>query len=185
MNQLEVRRHGRRKNGPGSQLSQEGVAQARALGSTMGLFARVVTSVVPRSRETAIAMGFAVDYELVTLSQDASAFREHQESRWWESDEPFAALAELVARGGPAARGAHALAALWRDIVMDIPPATAALFIGHSGELEQALVACFPNADHAAWGSSFDALEGARLTFDGDPPCFTEVEILRFTTESG
>src|SRR5215467_9161972 len=158
MNHLEVRRHGRRKDGGGSQLSQDGVDQARALGSTMGPFACVVTTVVPRARETAIAMGFAVDYEVVTLTQDASAFREHQESRWWESDEPFAALAELVARGGPAARGAQTLAALWRDIIMDIPPATAALFIGHSGELEQALVACFPSADHGAWGRTFDAL---------------------------
>jgi len=184
MNHLEVRRHGRRKDGGGSQLSQHGVDQARALGSTMGPFACVVTTVVPRARETAIAMGFAVDYEIVTLTQDASAFCEHQESRWWETDEPFAALRDLVARGGPVAKAAHALAALWRDIVLAIPHGASALFIGHSGDLELALVACFPKADHAAWGRTFSPLEGARLTFDGDPPFFTRVEILRLATES-
>ena len=97
---------------------------------------------------------------------------------------PFAALGDLVARGGPVAKAAHALAALWRDIVLAIPPGASALFIGHSGDLELALVACFPKADHAAWGRTFSPLEGARLTFDGDPPFFTRVEILRLATES-
>ena len=36
-------------------MSQAGVDFARKLGATMGPFARVVTSVVPRARETAIA----------------------------------------------------------------------------------------------------------------------------------
>src|SRR6266581_2060501 len=71
MQTLEIRRHSMRKLGGGSQLSQEGVAYARRLGAAMGPFACVATSVVPRARETAIAMGFAVDYELVTLTFDA------------------------------------------------------------------------------------------------------------------
>ena len=74
MRTLEVRRHSIRKDGGGSQLSQAGVDLARSLGATMGPFARVATSVVPRARETAIAMGFAVDYEIVTLiSEEAMA----------------------------------------------------------------------------------------------------------------
>jgi len=60
MKTLEVRRHSRRKHSGGSQLSQVGVDYARQLGATMGPFAYVATSVSPRTRETAIAMGFAV-----------------------------------------------------------------------------------------------------------------------------
>ena len=66
MKTLEVRRHSARKLSGGSHLSQEGVDYARKLGATLGPYAQVVTSVVPRARETAIAMGFAVDYEGVT-----------------------------------------------------------------------------------------------------------------------
>ena len=70
MTTLEIRRHSLRKNTGGSQLSQEGVDLARKLGESMGPFAVVATSVVPRARETALAMGFAVDQEVVTLSSD-------------------------------------------------------------------------------------------------------------------
>ena len=44
-----------------------GVDLARRIGENCAPFARVVASVVPRARETALAMGFAVDQELVTL----------------------------------------------------------------------------------------------------------------------
>lgn len=131
---LEIRRHSLRKNTGGSQLSQAGVELARKLGDSMGPFAVVATSVVPRARETALAMGFAVDQEMVTL------------------------------------------AALWRDLLTPLAEQDAALVIGHSGELESALVACFPDADHAAWGGPFNPCEGARLTFTNR---FTTVEFLR------
>ncbi|HZC17002.1 MAG TPA: hypothetical protein VE309_09590, partial [Caulobacteraceae bacterium] len=76
---------------------------------------------------------------------------------------------------------AQAQVALWRDLMMAIPEGAAALVICHSGDIETALVACFPNADHAAWGRLFSPCEGARLVFDGDPPRFTDVTILRET----
>ena len=79
MNHLEVRRHGRRKDGGGSQLSQD---QARASGFTMGPFACVVTTVVPRARETAITMGFAVDLRSsLRLSPGVSPVMAHPEPR--------------------------------------------------------------------------------------------------------
>ena len=85
-----------RKAGGGSQLSQEGVNLARTLGGAMGPFAQVVASVVPRARETAIAMGFAVDYEMVTLVHDEDFYREAEASRWWDAVHPFSALASLL-----------------------------------------------------------------------------------------
>ncbi len=180
MKTLEVRRHSARKaSGGGSQLSQEGVVRARQLGERLGPFARVVASVVPRSRETAIAMGFAVDYELVTLAADEPFFVEADADRWWESPQPFVAAARLIGAQGAAWRYAHSLASLWRDIVTALPDGAAALLIGHSGEIELALIACFPQLDHAAWGGPFAPLEGARLVFDGEPQHFTGLELLR------
>ena len=179
MKTLEIRRHSFRKQGAGSQLSQEGVDYARRLGASMGPFACVVTSVVPRARETAIAMGFAVDQEIVTLASDEELYAEAEASRWWESSQPWAALAEVIAAGGPTWRYGHALVALWRDILTPLPDGAAALVIAHSGDLEMALVACFPTADHAAWGGLFGPCEGARLVFDGEPARFTNVEFLR------
>lgn len=179
MKTLEIRRHSLRKQGGGSQLSQEGVDYARKLGPSLGPFAQVVTSVVPRARETAIAMGFAVDYELVTLVSDEAVYAEVETAHWREAAQPFAAMARVVAAKGATYRYAHALCAGWRDILTALPEATDALFIGHSGELEIALVACFPNADHAAWGAPFGPLEGARLSFGSHPEHFVGVELLR------
>jgi hypothetical protein len=84
-----------------------------------------------------------------------------------------------MATKGAMWRYGHALAALWRDILTALPEGAAALVIGHSGELEMALVACFPLADHAAWGGPFGPCEGARLVFAGEPAHFQAVAILR------
>jgi len=179
MKTLEIRRHSFRKQGAGSPLSQEGVAYARRLGASMGPFAYVVTSVVPRARETAIAMGFAVDQEIVTLAADEEIYAEMEASRWWVAPQPFSALAQVIAANGPTWRYAHTLVALWRDILTPLPAGSAALIIAHSGDLELALVACFPQADHTIWGGPFGPCEGARLVFAGDLERFTTVEILR------
>jgi len=179
MKTLEIRRHSFRKEGGGSQLSQQGVEVARQLGATLGPFARVVTSVVPRARETAIAMGFAVDYELVTLATAPEIFAELSTNTWWAAPQPFVALAQLLTTQGALWRYGAAQVALWRDLMNALPDDTAALVIGHSGELEIALVTCFPHADHRTWGSLFAPCEGARLTFAGDPEHFMQVEILR------
>lgn len=93
--------------------------------------------------------------------------------------QPFAALAGIVRAGGPSHAFGTALYTLWRDLVMSAPDGDSALVIGHSGQLELALVACLPDADHASWGGPFAPLEGARISFDGDPPRFTGCEILR------
>jgi broad specificity phosphatase PhoE len=176
---LEIRRHSFRKKGGGSQLSQEGVSFARRLGASMGPFECVATSVVPRTRETAIAMGFAVDQELVTFEFSDDMYAELEANRWWEAPLPFANLAALIATKGPTWRYAHSLASLWRDIVLSLSEGASALVIGHSGEIETALVACLPNGDHASWGVPFGPCEGARLHFGGNPAHFLSVEILR------
>lgn len=176
---LEVRRHSMRKAGGGSQLSQAGVDFARQLGAALGPFARVVTTVAPRTRETAIAMGFAVDYELISLVSDDALYAEAERTRWWAAAQPFVALADVLAEHGATWRYGSALAALWRDILTDLPDDTTALVISHSGEIEIALTCCFPEASHIAWGGAFGPCEGARLHFGGEPERFIKVELLR------
>lgn len=179
MRTLEVRRHSRRKHGGGSQLSQDGVEYARRLGATMGPFTQVVTSVVPRARETAIAMGFAVDHEVVTMVANDALYAEAEGTRWWEAPEPFAALAAVIATGPGTRRYADALAAVWRDLLTPLPEGGSVLLISHSGDLEMGLVGCMPNADHRAWGGLIGPCEGARLVFDGEPARFTTIEMIR------
>jgi broad specificity phosphatase PhoE len=176
---LEIRRHSQRKHGGGSQLSQHGVDLARQMGASLGPFTQVVTSVVPRARETALAMGFAVDYEIVTLASEEEMFAEAATVRWWEEAHPFVAMARVIATKGGTYRYAHGLVAVWRDILTSLPDDASALFIGHSGELELALVACFPHANHTSWGAPFGPLEGARLQFGGEPEHFVGLELLR------
>jgi hypothetical protein len=124
-------------------------------------------------------MGFAVDQELVTLASDEEMYVEMEASRWWETPQPLAALGRVVAAKGATWRYAHALIALWRDLLTPLPDGATALVIGHSGEIEISLVACFPTADYGAWGATFGPCEGARLVFAGEPARFTTVEILR------
>jgi hypothetical protein len=121
-------------------------------------------------------MGFAVDHELVTLISDEELYAEAERSRWWEAAHPFAALAQLIAINGATWRHGHALVALWRDLLLTIPEGSAALMIGHSGDLEIGLVACFPHTDHHTWGAPFDMCEGARLGFTDH---FTTMTFLR------
>jgi len=73
MRTLEIRRHCFTKKGEGrgkgSHLSQEGVTQARAIGAQIGPFDLVLTSQLPRTLETALAIGFAVDEQLAVLGE--------------------------------------------------------------------------------------------------------------------
>jgi broad specificity phosphatase PhoE len=169
MRWLEIRRHSLTKKGPGrgsgSDLSSEGVALAREVGSTLGPFARVATSPVPRAIETAIAMGHAVD-ELIELpSGYVPGEVEHHDQ--WAWPQPYAHYAELIARGG----GLAAMASTGRDamvrLVTAVASGEAALYVSHGGTIEPVLVACLPEAAHATWGPVLSQLEGARLGWDG------------------
>ena len=178
MSVLEIRRHSHRKTGGGSELSQAGVDLARRCGVRLGPFTTVTTSVSPRTRETAVAMGFAVDHELVTLIADPDFYDEHG-GQWYTEPQPFVALARLLHARGPHWRFASSFAGLWRDLLTPLGPDDSVLFVGHSGALEAALVAAFPTADHASWGGLLGPCEGATLTFGGRPARFTDVELVR------
>ncbi len=124
-------------------------------------------------------MGFAVDHEVVTLSSDPGLYDAAARLHWWNDALPFLGLATALEAQGPYRDYAHSMAALWRDLMTPFGGDEQVLFIGHSGEMEAALVACFPNADYASWGAQFGPCEGARLQFGGEPSCWRSVEFLR------
>lgn len=171
MKYLEVRRHSMRSQ-VGQHLSQEGVNLARKVGAEMGPFDIVVTSALPRSFETAIAMGFAVDKQdeqLNTMGEDVSA-----EIHWTES---FARFAEVVKNHGLTSQFAQEIAEFWKLIVQSLPENGKGLIITHGGIIESGAVACLPDAPHSKWGPACGYCEGIGLVFEDGQ--FTRGEILR------
>jgi broad specificity phosphatase PhoE len=179
---LEVRRHAAtekgERRGRGSHLSQAGITAARNLGDTIGPFAFVVTSDVPRTLETALAMGFAVD-DCVDMGGPhfEAASREIAHHQWWETPDPFALWKEYIAEDGAIAALARYQEALWRNAVGRVTQGGAALVISHGGLIEPGLIACVPNSDHCAWGRPFENLEGVRLQIEDS--VWVAVELLR------
>ena len=171
---LEVRRHGPTKKGDergsGSHLSADGVRAARAVGEPIGPFAFVVASHVPRTLETALAMGFAPD---VCIDQGGGALWERSLEEvpfhaQWEADEPFVMYRDAIARGGAMRDLAELQLAIWRDALSRVADGQAALVVTHGGLIDSGLVAALPDVDHASWGPPISQLEGARLRFDGN-----------------
>ena len=157
---------------PGDHLSQPGVTLARSVGQDLGPFDRVMTSTLARAFETAIAMGFAVDEQNEVMSSYGSTVE--REAPWPLS---LAAYADVVSKGGAAARYAHQLVAVYTKLADYLMDGRAALVVNHGGVLELGLVAALPNADHMSWGSHFEYCEGARLFWDDGK--FVSAEILR------
>jgi broad specificity phosphatase PhoE len=168
---VELRRHSMRLK-PGQNLSRAGVELARRVGSTTGLFERVITSTIPRAYETAVAMGFAVDEQLEQLAMIDDGVEE--EITW---DAGFTAWGEAYRRGGAVTRYANRQAAFLREVAAALSPGCAALVVSHGGIVEAQAVGCLPEADHAAWGRACSWCEGVRLTFDGAK--FTDSRVLR------
>jgi broad specificity phosphatase PhoE len=177
---IEVRRHSYTKKGEtrgrGSHLSADGVHLARHIGESIGPFDHVVASDVPRTLETAIAMGFAVD-EIVPFPEALAWDAVIEEMGWhalWDEDRPFAYLKDVLPARPQTARLAAHYAEQWRRIANEYE---SALVLTHGLIIEAGLVACFPDADHKTWGRPFSHCEGARLQLrDG---AFSRIEILR------
>lgn len=171
MRYLEVRRHSKRIAAQ-PHLSQEGVSLARRVGNDMGHFERVVTSTLPRAFDTAIAMGYAVDYELEELMPADGLV-----STEVDLDASFAEVARAMKMGRHAANYASEMAKLWRELIALAGDGGSVLVITHGGVIELGVAACLPDADAAAWGRAASYCEGVRLAFDND--AFVDVEILR------
>jgi broad specificity phosphatase PhoE len=182
MRTIEIRRHAYTKKGEergkGSHLSAEGVALARKVGGETGPFDLVLTSLVPRTLETAVAMGFAVNDQLEALGDLPPAVSEeigHHERWAWE--EPFVTFAHVARQGGPTARMGERQRQAWVRALESVSSGGRVLIISHGRIIESGLVTCIPDGDFAAWGASFHHCEGVRMTFQEGR--FQGVELLR------
>ena len=182
MRTIEIRRHAHTKKGEGrgkgSHLSPEGVALARRVGGQMGPFDLVLTSLVPRASETAIAMGFAVNDQLEAFGDLSPAVQReigHQERWAWE--EPFVTFAHLARQGGATTRMGERQREAWVRALESVAGGGRVLIISHGRIIESGLVTCIPDGDFAAWGASFHHCEGVRMTFEDGR--FQGVQLLR------
>jgi len=172
MRTIEIRRHTYTKQSPargrGSHLSQKGVALARFIGSAIGPFEYVATSQVPRTLETAIAMGFAID-DLLDLGGELwEAAQAEFAHRQWRDDPQLHARYHAVMRtnGGVAALGRRQVQ-LWQALLTHVQDGGQGLLISHGGLIEPGLVAALPDWQHERWGRGFRHGEGVRLRHDG------------------
>ncbi|MFZ0700132.1 MAG: histidine phosphatase family protein [Thermoplasmata archaeon] len=161
---LEHRRHGQRLPG-GTHLSAEGVRRARIVGNSIGPFYRVVTSPRPRAIETAVAMGFAVEYEIPELAR----FPEDLEPAAGATDGeriPFGAWAREIKHNPRLREYAETQEFLWRSALEGVPDGGKVLMISHGGIIEVgALGADFEEA--RGLGDGLQYLEGVRLEWTG------------------
>jgi len=171
MRTIEIRRHCLTKKGEGrgrgSHLSAEGVVQARRIGTGIGPFGLVLASHIPRTLETAVAMGFAVDELAEALGEIPLAVWDeigHQERWAWE--DPFVRFAEFVRRGGPTAELGARQREVWVRALEAVPDnGGSVLIVSHGRVIESGLVTCLPDGDFAAWGGPFHHGEGARMDY--------------------
>jgi broad specificity phosphatase PhoE len=179
---LEIRRHSLTKKGEsrgsGSTLSADGVRLARKVGADMGPFAYVVASLIPRTTETALAMGFAVD-GLVEMGkggwEEATAEIDHRSLR--SDDGLYLRYLERFAARGAVERVGQEQARIWEETIGRVGDGESALLLTHGGLIEPALIAALPvDWDHSRWGRGFNHCDGARLTWEGR---FNNAEILR------
>lgn len=184
MRWLEIRRHSLTKKGPargsGSHLSQAGVDLAVRIGRRIGPVGYTAAGVVPRTLETALAMGYAVD-ELVDWDGGIGARDEVPHHAQWDWEHPYVRYAQLIRTGGQLAALAVRQVEQWRRIVERVPDGGVALAISHGGVIEPGLVACLPAAEHPRWGRPFAHLDGARLGYEAGE--WREVEFSRAASD--
>ena len=176
---IELRRHSYTKKdearGRGSHLSQEGVDAARLEGQRLSDVTYVAVSDSPRTLETAIAMGFAVD-DVVDIAgshvTDEVGFHE-----WWEWPNPWVVYAERIATRPALAAYSVAQVGIVRAAAERTGSGETALLIGHGGWIEPTVVAAVGVGAAEDWGPSFQHLEGVRLAEDAGT--FTVAEVRR------
>jgi hypothetical protein len=172
---IEIRRHACTKKGigrgKGSQLSQSGVLLAREISIGQANPDYVLTTTVPRTLETALAMGFAVDRCLEIprkVAGPAMAIVGHLER--WSWPEPWRRFRELARDHEEVARFGAWLRERWQEALAMVPEGGHVLVISHGRDIELGVLACLPDLGDdvlAALGEPLHQCEGATLDWDG------------------
>lgn len=170
MRRVELRRHAFTKKGDardrGSHLSGDGVRAASDVGRSLGPFDYVLASTSPRTMETAVAMGYAVDglFEMPSPVETG----EIEFHAWREWPDPFSTLRDL-AQTSPAIHDylSDQVERLL-DVVRTVDDGGSMLVVGHGGWLESITAGLAPADVICTLGGSFWHLDGVRLAISGD-----------------
>ncbi len=178
--ELVVIRHSYTKKGDGrgkgSHLSREGVALARKIGDSLGPFDYVCTSSLPRTVETAIAMGFAVDETIdFACGYIAGEFEHHEQWNW---SHPYTEFNKRVTDSTSQLATTAAIdCRTWLRIAQSAPANGKALIVSHGGSIEPVLVYCCPNSVSDSWGNAFSHCDGVSLALNGTQ--FVSAKLMR------
>lgn len=168
MRSLEIRRHSFTKKGEargrGSHLSRDGVLAARSLGASLGRFDHVFASTAPRTMETAVAMGFAVD-DLMEMPSPVKTGEVTFHS-WREWSDPFTTLQAKAGASAAIDDYLKEQAAQIIDAVERVADGGSVLVVAHGGWIESVVAGLVAPAVAAQLGGSFWHLDGIRLVLD-------------------
>lgn len=170
MRTIEIRRHSFTKKGPargrGSHLSRDGILAARDLGTSLGDFDYVLASTSPRTMETAIAMGHAVD-DLIEMPSPVET-GEIEFHAWREWPDPFTTLRSRGSECSAVSAYIHREVNRLLDATARVGDGGRVLVVGHGGWIESVIAGLLEPPLAAAAGGSFWHLEGIRLDIAGD-----------------
>jgi hypothetical protein len=149
---IEIRRHSRTKKAghvaAALTFLWKVLRWREELGGEIGSFDLVLTSTVPCTVETAIAMGFAVDDQLEVLGDlRADVWEEIGHHDRWSWAEPFVTFAQFVRQGGPTSKMGKQQRDAWVRALESVPTGRLVLIISHGRIIEPGLVTCLPDAD--------------------------------------
>ena len=157
---LEIRRHAMRKK-PGTHLNQAGVSLARSVGSIAAGYSQVFTSLKDRGYETAIAMGYSVDYQIKELGMLPESVS-HEIS--WPCS--FSEISNICSHKQLSNTFALEQANLWEKIVKQLPDNEKCLIISHGGILELGAVILSAEESFEKWGGAIGYCEGLRFIYE-------------------
>jgi broad specificity phosphatase PhoE len=142
---------------------------AREMAQGLPEFDYVMASTVPRTLETAVAMGYAVD-DLVKVPQklagQAMVVVGHLERWSWEF--PWLQFRELAAGHEVVGRYGEWLRDSWAAALERVPEGGRALVVTHGRDIELGVLACLPEVpddELRGWGEPVHQCEGVTMTF--------------------
>ncbi|MEM7018182.1 MAG: phosphoglycerate mutase family protein [Pseudomonadota bacterium] len=141
-----------------------GVETARRIGEMIGPIDYVCTSTVPRTIETAIAMGYAVDEAIeFSCGYIAGEFEHHAQ---WDWPQPYLEFKQRLATpNSQLAKTAAIDVDTWKRVVKSVPAGGKALIVSHGGSIEPVLVYCSADSEAESWERPFSHCDGVELEF--------------------
>ncbi|MEH6403581.1 MAG: phosphoglycerate mutase family protein [Sneathiella sp.] len=172
MKTIEVRRHAMRRK-PGSHLSIEGIELANFAGTCMGEYDRVFTSTLPRSTETAIAMGYEVNEcidELGKLPEKILV------KLAWPNT--LQSIAKVMETNADCSQFAKDQASIWFNCIRELPVDSRILIISHGGIIELGALGSIKRNISTNLGSAFGYCEGFTLEYKDEECVGIEFELM-------